>query len=366
MRATFTTLFDRSRYSSGGRRFGLEDDAARKRRMEQQERFAVGMIGHALEHDAEFRRHFFERVCGLPELSLAHDWDVLIEPHNWGDLVLKHRASNSLLVAEFKIGAELAEHQNPSSPRFNSPSRNGECAGYGWEIAQIASQEHWAHLKYVTVEKEAPWSRGRTDIGNLVCIPLEWSQFLRADVSQESKLEADVYDCLGSFGVGCFLSRGLENMKTAKHTVDGLNLLIAVAENFGWDTTNHGGDTKKQRFKFGHDYLGVELMACDSELLKNLSEKEQGPLLWFGYEKRGNDAYLSVWIYAAKDVTSIKEKMAKLGLAKSFQKIEPSKEGSNIGYLCLADDSPGDKEWFQSVLSKLLSKSEINFQQGEI
>ncbi len=62
--ATFTTLFERSRYSSQGRRFGI-DDEVREKRMKQQERFAVGMIGFALEHDDKFKAHFLESVCGI-------------------------------------------------------------------------------------------------------------------------------------------------------------------------------------------------------------------------------------------------------------------------------------------------------------
>jgi hypothetical protein len=171
--ATFTTLFDRSRYSSQGRWFGLEE-GARKKLVEQQERFAVGMIGFALERDSKFRAHFLGRVCGLKDLPGTSSWEILVEPENWGDLVLKHRATSSLLVAEFKIGANLEEHQNPSADHFYLPARNGKKAGYGWEIAQFAKQEKWLHLKYVTVENSASWKKARKVTPDFRCVPGEW------------------------------------------------------------------------------------------------------------------------------------------------------------------------------------------------
>src|SRR5437016_3644591 len=117
MSATFTTLFERSRYSGCGRRFGL-DEEARKEHMDQQERFAVGMIGFVLDHDSNFKQHFLEKIWGFNDLPQPADWEVQVEPENWGDLVLTHGFSNSLLVVEFKIGAELEPHQNPSCSEF--------------------------------------------------------------------------------------------------------------------------------------------------------------------------------------------------------------------------------------------------------
>jgi len=50
--------------------------------MEQQERFAVGMIAFTFEHDAEFRAHFLERVCDLKDRSRAVGWEVEVEPES--------------------------------------------------------------------------------------------------------------------------------------------------------------------------------------------------------------------------------------------------------------------------------------------
>ena len=45
------------------------DEKARKQPMDQQERFAVAMIGFALENDRGFAAHFLEKVCALNDLS---------------------------------------------------------------------------------------------------------------------------------------------------------------------------------------------------------------------------------------------------------------------------------------------------------
>jgi len=96
------------------------NEAARSQLMVQQERFAVGMIGFAIEHDDKFRAHFLERICDLADLSRTDGWEVLVEPENWGDLVLKHPVSRSLqsirpLSASFRQPADERtdfDHQN--------------------------------------------------------------------------------------------------------------------------------------------------------------------------------------------------------------------------------------------------------------
>ena len=230
--ATFTTLFERSRYSSQGPRFGI-DDELREKRNKQQERFAVGMIGFTLGHDDKFKAHFLESVCGLKDVPRAGCWEVLVEPESWGDLVLKHRDSSSLVVVEFKIGANLEEHQNPSTERFFLATRTGERAGYGWEIAQFAAREKWRQLRYVTVENKASWSRVRKGVHNLECVHAEWRQFLREDVSKESTLEADVYNCLTRFEVTIFVARIMKDKKLANEATQPLAVLIGVLAKFG-------------------------------------------------------------------------------------------------------------------------------------
>ena len=325
--------------------------------MDQQERFAVGMIGFALGHDVEFRAHFLEKVCGFRDLSRVSDWEILVEPEDWGDLVLKHIASKSFIVTEFKIGANLEGHQNPSEPLFALPSRDGQRAGYGWEINQIAARENWIRLKYLTVEKKASWSKARKENNNLNCVPVEWREFLRADVSQESKLETELYDCLSNFGVSVFVSRTrrMKEMKLANPATQPLAILIGVLGKFGVSFRNKLlNDVNTEAFGFNIDPKDFPNIARIVEPdIKNSAG-------WFGYESNAPQGpRLSVWFYCYIDagIKSIKP-VAKARIEDALRKVgfkdsEFRNDGSSINVFCKAEDSTGDMDWFTKVLTAL-------------
>src|SRR5216683_1340523 len=127
MSATFTTLFERSRYSGAARLMGM-DQESREKHQKQRERFAVGMIAFTMCQDPNFRKHFLERVCRFPpELAGADGWDILVEPH-----------------------------QDPAHEHFNLQAPNGGCAGYGWEIERLPN---WADVRYVTIQNVASWEK---------------------------------------------------------------------------------------------------------------------------------------------------------------------------------------------------------------
>ena len=347
MSATFTTLYERSRYSSHGRWFGL-DERERKQAIEQQERFAVGMIGFALEHDAAFRAHFLGAVCGLQDLADARGWEIFVEPENWGDLVLKHRASGFFLVAEFKIGAELKKHQDPSEARFFQRADNGKRGGYGWEIAQIAKKENWKRVKYVTVEKRASWSPVMPANHRLECEPVEWRRFIRANESAESNLETDVYDCLSCFGVSIFISRRMKQMKLASDATKPLALLIGVLAEFG-------AEFKPKLLYATQEFLGINVPAQDFQNFAWIV-KPDGPIAgWFGYESSPREgSQLSVWFYCSRSTrkNASAKKRTKAALRKAgFQHREVHDHDSSVFVVCKAEDSTGDAEWFKKVLS---------------
>jgi hypothetical protein len=318
--------------------------------MKQQERFAVGMIGFALEHDDKFKAHFLESVCGLKDLPRAGCWEVLVEPESWGDLVLKHRDSSSLVVVEFKIGANLEEHQNPSTERFFLPPRTGERAGYGWEIAQFAARENWRRLRYVTVEKKASWSNVRREDHNLECVHSEWKQFLREDVSTESKLETDVYNCLSRFEVTIFIARIMKDKKLAKEATQPLAILIGVLATFDVEF-------RTKLLSGNSEGLGIEIDSKDFPNFAKNIEAEAHPAEWFGYESYAPlGPRLSVWLScydkntgrikpAARD--RIKRALQKFG----FEERQFRDEEGSLNVFCKADDSPGDLEWFTKVLT---------------
>src|SRR6266851_6518787 len=205
MSATFTTLFERSRYSGAARLMGM-DQESREKHQKQRERFAVGMIAFTMCQDQNFRKHFLERVCRFPlDLAGADGWDILVEPHNWGNLVLRHQLKSSLAVCEFKIDSPLKPHQDPAHEHFNLQAPNGGCAGYGWEIERLPNRKNWADVRYVTIQNVASWEKPRSKNPNLNCIASEWRLLLRPNRSEESPLEREVYDCLAHLGVNIFL-----------------------------------------------------------------------------------------------------------------------------------------------------------------
>ena len=72
--------------------------------MEQQERFATAMIAFAFECDPIFREHFLSNICSNGDVLPNDGWTVLVEPANWGDLVLKNEP-RFFIVVELKIWA---------------------------------------------------------------------------------------------------------------------------------------------------------------------------------------------------------------------------------------------------------------------
>jgi hypothetical protein len=142
---------------------------------EQKERFAGAMIGLGLKLDETFRTHFLTSICGPISSPKAPDWEVQVEPENWGDLVLKHAPSKTLIVVELKIDCPLDDHQNPSKQAFYSEDAERTCPGYGWEIERAAKHGHWRDVRYFTVERVSKWSKPVKKDFPVICAPREWA-----------------------------------------------------------------------------------------------------------------------------------------------------------------------------------------------
>jgi hypothetical protein len=355
MSVSFTTLFERSRLSVEGRRVGLDDRAAQQHQ-EQRERFAVAAIGFALEHDSVFRSHFIGDVCGLKDISGTNDWNISVELDNWGDLVLKHEASRSLLIAEFKIGADLQDHQNPEKPQFELPRQGGQCAGYGWEIKQLARAEKWTRVQYVTVEERASWQiASRKRDGQITCIPVEWRRFLRSDASQESPLEEDLYDCLGRFGVIEFIARKMNKIKIADVGTVPFAILLGVLAKFGVKFQ------AKLLNQCSMEEFGFNVMPQDFPGVGSLGAPEgQG---WFGYASYAADGtppgphlYVELWYGAAVgDKSAFRDRIESALLKSGLKRNEFLDEGwGTVVFRPAGDESTeGDMEWFVRVLGAL-------------
>ncbi len=354
MSVSFTTLFERSRFSDQGRRLALDDPIA-EQYQKQRERFAVAAIGFALEHDPAFRSHFLGDVCGLKDVSDAGGWDILVEPRTWGDLVLEHPSSRFLLVVEFKIDSGLKDHQNPEIPRFNA-AEDGQCAGYGWKIRQFAQANDWTRVQYVTIEKQASWSAASKHDGHLTCIPLEWRRFLRSDVSQESRIEEDLYNCLGRLGVVEFIARKMNKTKVAEVGTVPFAVLLGVLARFGVefkaDFLKGSGD---EAFGFYPDLRTRGFRGMGNLVLP------EGGNVWFGYTSfaaelpLGPHACVEIWYNAARDKSALRNRIEH-GLLKSGFERSGSQDlgwGMRIFRPASHGSDEGDMEWFVRVLSAL-------------
>jgi hypothetical protein len=348
MSVSFQTLFERSRYSICSRRFGLHEPAGQER-IDQQERFATGMMGFALSHDQQFRSHFLSQVCNLGEQALGLGWDVSVEPFNWADLLLQHQLSRTLVVAELKIGAPLERHQNPSEVEFDSV-RNGTCAGYGWEISRAAERHGWKKLVYVTIERKASWTRAATKSSGLRCISAEWSLLSRENASS---LEEDLYDCLAHFGVTTFISRTMKNKRLAEQATEPMALLIAVLKEVsGVDFRPNTQRLLSEAITF--KFLGINLRREDFPKIAELVGAEKDIIGWFGYERTERGSGLGVWFYcddrdrAQTGLVGERIKKCLLGAGidtSAFEEID-----AYLHVFCKAEESCGDLEWFSKVL----------------
>ena len=191
---------------------------------------------------------------------------------------------------------------------------------------------------------------------NLECVHAEWKQFLRENVKIESKLEADVYDCLARFGVAIFVVRIMKEKKVAKKATQPLAVLIGVLDTFDVEFRT------KLLNNVNSEALGFEIHSEDfPEIARNV-EAEEHPAGWFGYESYAPlGPRLSVWFScydkntgrikpAARD--RIKRALQKLG----FEERQFRDEDGSLNVFCKADDSPGDLEWFTKVLTALNEK----------
>jgi hypothetical protein len=346
MSVNFTALFERGKYASN-RRLPMLSASDDKQRMEQHERFAVAMIGLVLDHDEKFRAHFLDRLCGLGNQPDPSGWEVYVEPHNWGDLVLIHRTSLRLVVVEFKIDSPLKDHQNPENPEFSQPAdRNTEnIAGYGLDIPGFAKREGLTNHRYVTVQKEASWRRVNQTTA-LACNAKEWKELLRPDVSRESGLEACLYDSLSRLGVYSFVGRNMNRKKLAAAATEPLALLIGVLQALGVDKFN------PKNVNASAEWLGVDITRKDLRGLNDLVQPEGNMVGWFGYEAESTGPRLSVWLYST--ASTVRQVEKRLNAAKRLPGVggEVKRDvGNPYVFISLAGtESNDDKEWFQSVL----------------
>lgn len=367
MSVNFAALFERSKYGGGGSRPGVSQ-AERKRLMYQYERFAVGAVGFVLDHDLGFRSHFLQQICQFQSLPKPAAWEVLVEPHNWADLMLTHRTSSRLVVVEFKIGSKLKDHQDPTKPEFHWSTTKAGCPGYGWEIKHFSDHEHLTNRRYVTVQKSAS-KNTKCRQKELSCIAREWRHLLHSNATDESDLEACLYDSFRHLGVYSFIGRKMSGKKLAAHATEPMALLIGVLQEFDIEFRQKQADANPEA-------LGITMFDKDFPGTRALVKPEGKKVGWFGYESTPAGPRLSVWLYSrAATLRQVQQRMesarkngdfggsvepdlgrlekhcsarAASAAACPYRYTEPSYPCTIISLP--ANQSTDDKTWFMAVL----------------
>ncbi|MDE3068592.1 MAG: hypothetical protein KGJ60_13740 [Verrucomicrobiota bacterium] len=101
----------------------------------------MAAVGFSLKHDKQFKRDFLKRFAGIEED--AENFEPTVQAANCMDLKLENPGKRILVAFEFKVGAGLADHQNPwlggkkpddESLPFWNVTHKGK--GYGYQLGQ--------------------------------------------------------------------------------------------------------------------------------------------------------------------------------------------------------------------------------------
>ena len=302
-----------------------------KPKHEERERFSVAAIAFCLEHDKGFKRHFLD-VIG----KLSHDriGNVILEPEHYADLVLE--GEGHVFVLEFKLGALLQDDQNPEDPiAFEK--------GYGAKIQKRFSQSGTGAkvLRYVVIGKEFdPCIRQ-----GLHCSSVPWRKLLIKD-RRESKLEKDLYDCLGHLGAPVFLHRHMKKHNLAREARQGMavyGFLEQVLSQAGLLPGGLDGNEKALGLNIKRTGEG----SLHRKLIEAVQPKGQ-KLGWIGYSAWDTDfVHPAVGLYC-----STKEAEAKLHKRLAAVKVlgEVVNDGLHIYVDRKHEGSTDDAEWFMKVL----------------
>src|SRR5687768_11470611 len=224
MKAGFLNLFSRSLYrGSISRLHGLDPESEEYKRVhEERERFAAAVIAFCLEYDPDFRRHFWRAICSERDDSrhpVSASSKVEVEPRRWADLLLKRK--NTLCAVELKIGARLADHQNPRNIAFSKPG------GYGRFLSEQC-RERKCRGRYVVLgwDTAIGLKKGEKCCGCSIA-QRKWVDLAKRLPS--TQLMDDLAELLSGFGIWTFTFNKMKNEKLSGKLGD-VGKAIAILE----------------------------------------------------------------------------------------------------------------------------------------
>ncbi len=341
-RSSFLSLYQQGRYYRAP--FVGADEAPSRQERHQHERFTAAALVFCCQHDPTFRQHFWERICRLdgdPATPASIGFEV--EPHRWADVLVRSTGLHGALVhvVECKIGAGLANHQNPKHRAF------AEEGGYGFELHKREGAR--GDLRYVLLGGEAldlPNSHPR--------LPIRLAQRRWADLDSPTPTGSLIADLFAWFAVLQLQPFAMNEARTIS-VAGGLSsvgnaflVLRAVCQSLGAKQRQKDEDIYPDQ---NGSVIGIYVKRGAMPLqgkLQTLSDSDD-ILAWVGYFAAADDQISrAAWLYFK---TAKKCESTFKNIQQRFPNtaLERDEENYCVAVKATVSGETKDVAWFQSV-----------------
>jgi len=335
-----------------------DDSKEAKAIRKEPERFAVAALAFCLRHDEGFRKHFWEKVCRVPddpEMPLITADDIGVEPPRWADLSLTSHNRRFKWVIEVKAGALLEPKQDPTKREFEM-----EGDGYG-ALFRKAEANLSTRMRYIVLGANPP---PEIPVG-LKKLGISVQQRKWADLLKDIKRKGIVKDLIDTFAE---LRIGEFYMEKAKAIIvdSGLSgvgkayqVLEAVCEQLDirWTCRLFGAEAKDEEEVAGDVGIYLRNKGRPSKMhlkLQNVTRKDRWCLGWFGYTYDPKDRVTRQVEFYLNDKGP--QKVLQRRLKSKFPKARleqwPDGQGRDeyaVIVTSCSGRSPKDFDWFESV-----------------
>jgi hypothetical protein len=306
------------------------------------ERFAVAAVAFCLQHDTNFRQHFWRAICkhdGDPKLNGTAK--VEVEENRW-DLTISNGKVCYLL--EFKIDCDLAAKQNPNEPAFM------QIGGYGHAMKSLARV-----CRYVVLGFKEPLGlrNGRQLTDWLFCSERPWAALSDGFNSSGNRLINDLFDCLAKLRISHFQIMNAQKIKVSEK-------ISTVCEAFSvLKGVGTALDLKRRpqsnRDEEGYWWIGEDIRrhqgSKNSELLNSLTGQKSGLVGWFGFQGKDGTPERALWLYCKSKSEAVH---AKELLGRAADDPDPDKHhGWNVKIIEKIRGGTNDFGWFIKQFQKL-------------
>jgi len=304
-----------------------------------------------MRHNAKFARFFLEKICDMA-VNAPTRIDVEVEPESWADLLI--RVGRAVCVVEFKLGAPLRPHQNPSNESFWK-----EGSGYGarFQLAYPRLKKRFVVLgypKWIFFPQRPTWDFAQAPWGSLA------KGF--KERFGTTKLICDLKDCLAQFEIWEFASmRARELSIYPQSVVNGASAWEVLRQAYLSPTLQFSRGTSAYHLdaeiseRIGW-HFGLEVQSGASKRLQALIRpRVGGPLMWFGYEsERRGKACRSVWLYCESEkIADFIAKELRPSRRSSYRLLRKDDDRGKRSYICIRTEAlygRRDFDWFSGWL----------------